>query len=67
MTDYLPYILCALPILLAVGWYCRRWGHVDGYAEGYDLGRQKGLLEGAVVGGGIASPQGAGGTRPVIR
>lgn len=65
--DYIPHILAALAAIVLVGWYCRRWGHADGYAAGYDLGRQKGLLEGAVVGGGIASPEGAGGTRPVIR
>ena len=49
------------------GWLCHRWGRKSGYADGYDDGRTKGLLEGAVVGGGVAAPQGAGGTRPVIR
>ena len=42
MTEYIPYILAALPILFVVGWYCRRWGLADGYAEGYIAGQAAG-------------------------
>lgn len=38
-----------------------------GYRWGHDKGHTKGLLEGAAVDGGVASPEGSGGTRPVIR
>ena len=48
MTQYIPYAaaLAALAALIAVGWYCRRWGIADGEAQGYERGRLKGLLEG---------------------
>lgn len=49
MTEYLPYVLAALPVLLVVGWYCRRRGRARGYADGFDRGRQKGLMEGSGV------------------
>lgn len=46
MTQYIPYV-AALTALIAVGWYCRRWGIADGEAQGYERGRLKGLLEGS--------------------
>lgn len=68
MNDQMIYILGALPILLVVGWYCRRWGLGDGYAEGYEKGRTVGLMEGkglavAIDRGGsvVIMPQGGGG------
>ena len=35
MSEYITPILAALAVLIAVGWYCRRWGIADGRAEGY--------------------------------
>ena len=64
MNEYIPRILAALAALFAVGWYCRRWGISDGYAEGYDAGRTNGLLEGAGV---AVSPNLAGGPGAVPR
>ncbi len=45
MTEYLPYVLAALPVLLGVGWYCRRWGFDDGHAEGHAAGYLKGMAD----------------------
>ena len=56
MIEYLPYVLAALPVLLGVGWYCRRWGFDDGYAEGHAAGYLKGMAD---------QPQ--GGSTPLIR
>ena len=68
MSEQLTYLLGALPILIAVGWYCRRWGIDDGYADGYEKGRTVGLLEGKGLvvaidkdGSVHVSPQGGGG------
>lgn len=63
MNDHLPCLLAALAALIAIGWYCRRWGTDDGYADGYDKGRTNGLLEGA----GVVSPSAAGGPGAVPR
>ena len=49
MPDYIVPIIAAGIALVAVGWYCRRWGHADGRAEGYEDGRTKGMREGAGV------------------
>ena len=57
MTDYIVPIIAAGIALVAVGWYCRRWGHADGIADGYEAGRTKGLIEGA----GVAAPSLASG------
>lgn len=59
MTEY----LLTLAALIAVGWYCRRWGHSDGRAEGYEAGRLKGLLEGSGAHHGPVSPSLSGGPR----
>ena len=56
MTEYLPFLIAAAGA--AASWYCYRWGHEDGRAEGYDNGRTDGLLEGAGV---VVSPSLASG------
>lgn len=61
MPEYLIPLLGAIAALVLVGWYCRRWGRADGYAEGYDLGRQKGLLERDDVRGASGKAIGGGG------
>ena len=61
MTEYLPYLIVAAGA--AASWYCYRWGHDDGHAEGFDDGRTKGLIEGA----GVVSPNAAGGPGAVPR
>ena len=61
MTEYLPFLITAAGA--AASWYCYRWGHDDGRAEGFDDGRTKGLLEGA----GVVSPSLAGGPGAVPR
>ena len=63
MIDLVIAALAALVALVAIGWYCRRWGHADGYTDGYDAGRTKGLLEGA----GVVGPSLAGGPGAVPR
>ena len=61
MTNYLPFLIAAAGA--AASWYCYRWGHDDGRAEGYDSDRTAGLLEGA----GVVSPNAAGGPGAVRR
>lgn len=68
MNEYIQYLLAALPVLLVVGWYCRRWGLSDGYAAGHENGRTVGLLEGKGLvvaiekdGSVRVNPQGGGG------
>ena len=63
MTEYIAPILAVLAALIAVGWYCYRWGQDDGRAEGYEAGRTKGLLEGS----GVMSPSAVGGPGAVPR
>lgn len=53
----LPYILISQPLLLVVGWCCYRWVRAGGYADGFDRGRQKGLMEGS----GVCNPALTGG------
>lgn len=48
---------------IIAGWYGRRWGFDDGHAEGYDKGRQKGLLEANGIANGGVTPSLAGGPR----
>lgn len=62
MTEYMPALLILAGA--AASWYCYRWGRDDGYAEGYEDGRQKGLLEGADV---VVTPTAAGGPGGVPR
>lgn len=59
MIELFLFALGALVIAALVGWYCHRWGVVDGRAEGYEDGRLKGVMEGA----GVVSPFLAGGPR----
>ena len=59
MTEYMPALLILAGA--AASWYCYRWGRDDGYAEGYDDGRQKGLLEGSDVRGASGKAIGGGG------
>ena len=62
MNQYIPYI-AAFAALIAVGWYCRRWGIADGHAQGYEVGRLKGLLEGSSMWHGSVLPSLSGGPR----
>ena len=62
MNQYIPYV-AAFAALIAVGWYCRRWGHSDGRAEGYEVGRLKGLLEGSSMRHDPVLPSLSGGPR----
>lgn len=36
MNEYLSWIIAALAAVAS--WYCYRWGHDDGRAEGYAVG-----------------------------
>lgn len=47
---------------VVAGWYCYKWGFSDGREDGYSAGQAD-----AVQDDGRASPQGGGGTKPVIR
>ena len=53
MNEYAPqYIYPVLAAIAAgIGWYCYRWGHSDGFAEGH--------VQGEI--GKAVSPQGGGG------
>lgn len=62
MSQYIPALFVAILWALSC-WYCHRWGRGDGYAEGYEVGRSKGLIEGS----GAASPSAVGGPGPVPR
>ena len=70
MTEYLPRILAALAALVAIGWYCYRWGRDNGYAEGHADGeigiQQRGQPQergGHAVPGEPPSPDLSGGPR----
>lgn len=63
MIELVLFSLVAIVIAALVGWYCHRWGVVDGRAEGYEDGRTKGLMEGA----GVVRPNGVGGPGAVPR
>ena len=61
MNEFFPWLIGVAGAVAS--WYCYRWGHDDGHAEGYEAGR----VDAAVKAGGAVSPSAVGGPGAVPR
>ena len=63
----LSYLVTMILSAVAAGWYCYRWGHDDGQAEGHADGYARGLLsdkratDAAGIGSGVRNQAMTGG------